>query len=512
MSERTHVPKHHRTPAGVHAPGRPAKIMLHVFVFAAFQSMLYFAVWWFSPQHAKHWLLFIPLSIATFWLFYESFIYWFYLIGMKVPRHRPAPEGRSVDVFTTAAPGEPLEMFARSLPALKALRYPHRTWLLDGSGNPALAALAHELDIERIDCSGVGGAKAGKINHALTQTDGDIVLVIDPDHIAEADFLDRVLGQFDDETVGFVQVVQAYYNQSASFVARAAAEQSYGFYGPILMGMHGYGTPIVIGANCTFRRAALESIDGHAVHLVEDFVTSLRLHAKGWRSVYVPEITARGLVPEDLTSYFNQQLKWATGMFQVLFTILPRTLTKLRGLRKLSYLLSATYYFSGVPILLNLLLPIVFLFLALWAVEMPIRGYVTHLLPFAFCFLGIHLLAQRWMRHPSERGLQWRGALLKLATWPVYVLALGYAIARVDVPYLPTPKTRGDSTAPLLVLPHLVVIAASLAALIYGWYSPLRDFEGTQLMMFFAGLNTLLMLPVVFIAGTETLRRKGVLR
>jgi cellulose synthase (UDP-forming) len=481
------------------------KVLVHLLVFAAFQSMLYFAVWWLDPEHAKQWIFFFPLTLATFWLFHESFIYWFYLIGMKTPRHRDAKPGVVVDVFTTAAPGEPVEMFARSLPALAAMRYPHQTWLLDGSGSAAIRRLAESLGIGRIDCTDVDGAKAGKINHALRQTDGEIVLVIDPDHVPEPEFLDRVLGHFDDPDVGFVQVVQAYHNQDASFVARASAEQSYGFYGPILMGMHGYGAPIVIGANCTFRRAALATIGGHAVHLVEDFVTSLRLHAAGWKSVYVPEIIARGLVPEDLTAYFSQQLKWATGMFQALFTELPRLAVRLRGWKKLTYLLSATYYFSGVPITLNMLLPIVFLFSALWAVEMPIRGYVTHLVPFAACFMAIHLLAQKWMRHPSERGLQWRGALLKVATWPVYMLALIYAIVGVNVPYLPTPKTRGRGTAPLLVLPHALIILLSLAAIVYGWYSPLRDFEGTQLMMFFAGLNSLLMLPVIAIAVAEAL-------
>ncbi|HOJ04717.1 MAG TPA: glycosyltransferase [Bacteroidota bacterium] len=504
MALSARVPDDHAMPV----PGRAAKLLLHVLVFAAFQSMLFFALWWFDPGHTKHLVLFVPLTIATFWLFHESFIYWFYLLGMRAPRHRTAAEGLRVDVFTTAAPGEPLDMFARSLPALVAMRYPHRSYLLDGSGSAELRALAESLGMERIDCTDVGGAKAGKVNHALARTSGDIVLVIDPDHVAREDFLDRVLGHFDDERVGFVQVVQGYHNQGASFVARAAAEQTYGFYGPILMGMHGYGSPIVIGANCTFRRAALDSIGGHAVHLVEDFVTSLRLHARGWRSVYVPDILCRGLVPEDLGAYFSQQLKWATGMFRALFTQLPKHVGQLRGWRALSYVLSATYYFNGVPMLINLLLPIIFLFSGWWAVEMPIKGYFAHLLPFVANFLLLHLVAQRWMRHPSERGLQWRGALLKLGSWPVYVLALLYAIAGVNVPYLPTPKTRGVRGSAWLVLPHVAVMLLSLAALLYAWQSPLRDFDGTRLMMFFAVLNMLLLAPFPLIAVLERLRAR----
>ena len=264
---------------------RTQRVITWALVFVGCEAILYFAEWWFSPEHRTHLVFFIPLSFATCWLLYESVMYWYYLLAMSVPERRAPRTGITVDVFTTAAPGEPVEMFERSLPALAAIDYPHTTHLLDGSGDPELGMLAGRLGIHRIDCSNVGGAKAGKINHALAQTSGEVVLVIDPDHVAQPNFLDAVLGYFDDPAVAFVQVVQAYHNQSASFVARAAAEQTYGFYGPVLMGMQGHGSPLAIGANCTFRRSALESIGGHAVHLVEDFVTSLRLHARGWKSV-----------------------------------------------------------------------------------------------------------------------------------------------------------------------------------------------------------------------------------
>jgi cellulose synthase (UDP-forming) len=479
------------------------RALIWLLAFIAVQTVLYFALWWLGPDHRRNLLIYIPLTFATFWFLFESCVYWLFLAGMQVPARRPARAGLAVDVFTTAAPGEPVEMFERSLPALRDIRYPHRTYLLDGSGNPALAALAECVGVTRIDCTGVGGAKAGKVNHALERTSGDIVLVIDPDHEAAPEFLDNVLGHFDDERVGFVQVVQAYHNQGMSWVARAAAEQTYGFYGPILMGMNRFGGPLVIGANCTFRRTALNSIGGHAVHLVEDFVTSLRLHAGGWKSVYVPEILARGLVPEDLRSYFSQQLKWATGMFQVLFGMMPRLFWKLPGWERLRYMISSTYYLIGLAITINLMLPIIFLFTGVWAVEMPIQGYVARLVPFVTMFLVIHLLSQRWMRHPSERGLQWRGMLLKLGTWPVYLLALAYAAAGVKVPYLPTAKTRQRGNFIGLVLPHLVVIILSLAGIVWALNSPLADFDGTRLMIVFASINCMLMLPTVLAAAAE---------
>jgi cellulose synthase (UDP-forming) len=158
-------------------------------------------------------------------------------------------------------------MFSKTLAACARVSYPHTTYLLDGTGDQRFQKEAEKWGAVRIDSRGLPGAKAGKINHALELTDEEFVLVLDPDHIPFPEFLDRVLGHFRDERVGFVQVSQAYYNQSRSYVARAAAEQTYNFYGPILMGMFGHGTSLAIGANCTFRRKALESIRGHGVGL-----------------------------------------------------------------------------------------------------------------------------------------------------------------------------------------------------------------------------------------------------
>jgi cellulose synthase (UDP-forming) len=486
------------------SPGTPPqrisateRILTWALVFLGFESVLYFGVWWFDPAHRVHLVFYLPLTFATFWLMYEAGMYWFYLLAMKLPERRTPKAGIEVDVFTTAAPGEPMEMFERSLPALAAMSYPHTTYLLDGSDTPGMEEMAKRFGVRRIDCTGVGGAKAGKINHGLSQTTGEIVLVIDPDHIPQAHFLETVLGNFDDPEVGFVQVAQAYYNQPSSFVARAAAEQTYGFYGPVLTGMHGCGAALVIGANCTFRRAALESIGGHAVDLVEDFVTSLRLHARGWKSVYIPEIVARGLVPEDLHSYFGQQLKWATGMFRVLFTMIPRLLFRLKGWQKFCYLLSSTYYFVGLPIAINLILPVVFLLFGLWAVEMPIRGYAFHLIPFAVMFLTIHRYSQRWMCAPEERGWQWRGMLLKVGTWPIYLLALIFALTGVEVPYLPTAKRRQEGIFPVLVAPHMLIVLCSVGAIIWGLRSPLSGYYGTKLMELLAGINVFLMSPTI---------------
>ena len=45
------------------------------------------------------------------------------------------------------------------------------------------------------------------------------------------------------------------------------------------------------------------------------------------------------------------------------------------------------------------------------------------------------------MCHPeSERGLHWRGMVLKYACWPVFFLGFLLAVVNADIPYIPTAK------------------------------------------------------------------------
>jgi cellulose synthase (UDP-forming) len=488
---------------------RKHRIILWVLITIGIEAVLYYAGWWFEPQHRKSLIFFALLSFAIFYGVYRSVVNWFYFLFINgSPRVEPAP-CLSVDVFTTAMPGEPYDMFEKTLTAIAAIRYPHQAYLLDGGNDPMLDELCGRLRIHHIDCRNVKGAKAGKVNYGLSLSTGEFILVIDPDHIPEPDFLHHVLGHFQDPEVGFVQVVQGYYNQGESIVARAGAEQTYGFYGPTMMGMNGLGATVAIGANCTFRRAALQSIGGHAVDLAEDLLTSVRLHAKRWKSVYVPLRLSFGLNPADLHSYFKQQLKWATGMFLVFFRDYFRLWGTMRWNQKLHYFFAGTYYFEGLTTAITCLLPILFLFFGLWAVEMNFSDFLLHVTPYAVMTFLIGWFVQRWYRDPSEKGLLWRGMVLKKGTWPIFLLGFLYCLTQTKVPYLPTPKTAEKGIFTNLVVPHLTVMILSGAAILYCLATRHHFVTGTILMMFFAACNIALMAPTVIIAHANWFSRNG---
>lgn len=445
--------------------GTVEKMLLGILVVAGLISIARLFDWWFREEHIASLPMFLILTIIFWWGLARTIILWIsYLFITKPPKIETKP-GLRVAIFTTSSPGEPLGMFEKTLAACSRITYPHTTYLLDDTGDPRFRETAERYGVVWLELVGLPGAKAGKINAALQQTDEEFILVLDPDHIPFPNFLDEVLGYFEDEKVGYVQVSQAYYNQYKSFTARAAAEQTYGFYGPTQMAMHGHNCAVAIGANCTFRRVALESIGGHGIGLAEDLVTAIRIHARKWKSVYSPVIVSRGLVPEDFGSFCKQQLKWARGVHEVLFAEIPRLWKDLSFWQRLSYLTIGTYYFSGVIMFLFMLIPFLYFLLDWQPASMDFSEFLIHWLPVGLISLLIYLFVQLWMCDPArERGLHWRGMILKFACWPVFFRGFTLSLKNADIPYIPTAKraVRGFTEFARPLIFHLFLFICTL--------------------------------------------------
>jgi cellulose synthase (UDP-forming) len=489
---------------------------LEMLVLAAMgvQAFLFFSEYWFFSTSRRSPFLFGLLTLAVFWNPLRNlYNWWVYLwashpLDLRPTDPEPLVDDRVADVLTTAMPGEPYGMFETTLEAISRLKCLNRAYLLDGGNDPALKALCERVGVEHVDCTGIKGAKAGKVNFCLRERSrAEFVLVIDPDHIPKPDFLARTLPWFHDPETGFVQVVQAYHNLRENWVAWGAAEQTFGFYGSTQMGLNGLGIPTAIGANCTFRRAALDSIGGHAEHLAEDALTSMRIHAEGWNSIYLPWRGSEGLVPTDLGTFWKQQLKWATGMSYLTFTEVPKLFRRFDPVARLHYIAASTYYLGGVAQALNLILPIVCLFFQVYGVEMPLTGFLIHLAPYLLVSTLMHALAQRWYTHREEMGVPWRSMLLEKATWHVYLLGFIFGAIGRKVPYLPTPKEGSEKPIPWLVAPHWAIILLSILAICWVPVHYHRIDDGTWLMVTFAAVNSLLLLPAAWLGIRGWFRR-----
>ena len=445
---------------------RPIRILISV----GLLFIVAFLVVYFQPDNRGYsWLFALLTASVTFKLLrllHEWYHYW-----NVVPSIPPAVTRTwSVDIMTTFCPGEPYEMVLNSLEAIQAITYPHTTYLCDEADDLYLRQICEQMGVRHVTRTDKKDAKAGNINNALQQATGDICVILDPDHVPVPDFLDHVLSYFEDAKIGFVQCVQAYYNYRESLVAYGAAEQTYTFYGPMMTCMGSYGTAQAIGANCTFRRAALDSIGGHAAGLSEDMHTAMQLHAKGWTSAYVPLPLSYGLVPATLSAYYKQQLKWARGTFELLVTTYPRVFRQLTWRQRVHYLTMPLYYFLGIVQLIDISIPIISLIIMRLPLRLDLLVFGTAYVPLLLSAFLIRQYAQRWLIEKHEPGFHTLGGVLSSGTWWVYTLGFIYTIFRVEVPYLPTPKRDQPRNNFILCLPNLLMLLITMGAIGYSTY------------------------------------------
>lgn len=216
------------------------------------------------------------------------------------------------------------EILLPTIAAAVALEPVHETWVLDDGERTEVAELAAALGAHYLARPTHEHAKAGNLNHALTVVEADIVAVLDADHVASPDFLAVTLGYFSDPKVAVVQTPQDFYNVTSFEHGGGIAygepfhEQTL-FYRLLQPGKNRWGAAFWCGTNALVRVKALREVGGAATDTItEDIHTTIRLHRRGWKSVYHNEVVARGLAADDAAQYQLQRNRWGTGAMQVL--------------------------------------------------------------------------------------------------------------------------------------------------------------------------------------------------
>lgn len=488
-------------------PTRAERWIVRTLVALGLLAMALF-IWWFAdPDHVGAQPLYFLLTFALGFRFLRLLHEWYHYLGISVPEMPASTREWKVDMVTTFCPGEPYEMIIDTLRAMKAVTYSHETYLCDEGNDPYMRQVCEELGVHHVYRGPEKkNAKAGNVNYCLEHhARGEIVVVMDPDHLPVPEFLDRVLPYFEDPRIGFVQCVQAYYNRDESFIAKAAAEQTYHFYGPMMMSMNTYGTAQAIGANCTFRRAALDSIGGHAPGLSEDMHTAMRLHAKGWKSLYVPEALSRGLVPASLSGFYKQQLKWTRGSLDLLVKVVPGLFRNLTWRQTLHYVTIPLYFLYGLIAVIDLGVPLAALVRAEAPWQVELGDLLLYAAPLICLTVIIRQFSQRWLLEEHERGFHLFGGAMLMGTWWIFLTGLVYTLLNVKVPYIPTPKDDKPANEWKLSLPNIFMILFSLAVIAYGLKLDWSPYS--LLMASFAGLNVVFLTLVVVISQRKLIHR-----
>lgn len=408
----------------------------------------------------------------------------------------------SVDLLITVY-GEPIDVIRRTAQAAKAVRGAHSTWILDDGKSDAVRDLAAGLQIGYIRRLTNHGAKAGNVNNALTVAKGDFFVILDADFVPQPDFLEETLPFMVDANVAFVQTPQTYGNMH-NIISRGAGYMQSMFYRFIQPGRTEFNAAFCVGTNVLFRRAAVLDIGGmYTQSKSEDVWTSLMLHERGWKSIYIPKTLAVGDAPETIEAYTKQQLRWATGGFEILFTHNPFSPKRTLSLdQRFMYFVTATFYLTGIAPGILLFVPALEVFFDLHPVNLQVDVLTWFLFYAGFYLLQVLLAAL------TLGSFRWEVLLLAANSFPIYLRALNNALSGVDTKWHVTGATK-KSSAFNFIIPQVLTFVFLLGTSIVSIW---RDLTLGQpnVATFWSVVNTLAIGAFIGVGFHEAREVRGV--
>jgi cellulose synthase (UDP-forming) len=423
-------------------------------------------------------------------------------LPMDLANHLPA-----VDVMVCTY-NEPVSVLYRTLVGCQAIDYPNkRVFLLDDGSRPEMAQLAERLGVNYISRPSNEHAKAGNLNNALRQTNGDLVLVFDADHVPCKSFLQEVVGFFlQDDRLAFVQTPQHFFTIDPfqrNLVAEEVANNEQDlFFHIIEPGNDHWGACFFAGSGAIFRRNALAQIGGFAVETItEDVHTGLRLHARGWRSAFYNKDLAAGLAQDSFADFVKQRLRWARGMTQIFFNDHPLLVGGLSMAQRLCYFAGIWYFFNGLHRMIFLLAPLAFLLFGMMTINAGFIEVLTFYLPSFVClFLGYTILTKGY-RHSF-----WSEVYETATCFYLTFATIGTCLSPGRSKFMVTPKGGVSDKITFnwqIVVPQIVIATLTIVGLVWAVmrsvYTP-EYLGGIFTNFFWSAYNLVLLIGAIYVA------------
>lgn len=330
---------------------------------------------------------------------------------------------------------EDLSIVRGTVYAALGIDWPHdklRISILDDGKRDSFRLFAEQAGVNYIARSDNQHAKAGNLNHALQQLDGELVAIFDCDHVPVRSFLQMTVGWFlRDSRLALVQTPHHFLSpdpfERNLGTFRQRPNEGELFYGLVQDGNDMWNAAFFCGSCAVLRRSAIDDIGGFAVETVtEDAHTALRLHRRGWNSAYVRIPQAAGLATESLSAHIGQRIRWARGMAQIFRTDNPLLGRGLTIFQRICYANAMLHFLAGLPRLVFLTAPLAFLLLHAYIIYAPAMMIILYVIP--------HMV------HASLTNSRMQGEH-RLTFWgEVYETVLAWYIARPTTVALFNPK------------------------------------------------------------------------
>ncbi|HEY2792754.1 MAG TPA: glycosyltransferase, partial [Micromonosporaceae bacterium] len=329
-------------------------------------------------------------------------------------------------------------------------------------------------------------------------------------------FLERTIGYFRDPDVAFVVAPQVYGNMYENWVTHGASVQQYLFSGVVERAGNGLDAPLLIGTNHLYRPAAWRQIGGYQDSIIEDHLTSMRIQAAvnpvtnhQWKGVYTPDVLAIGEGPASWADYFNQQKRWAYGIWEILLRRKLQAPRELRPKQRMLYGLVQFYYPSvATSMLMGNFATALYMLTGITSISL--NGHVW--LALWGASMGSWFLLWFWLRrfnvakHEREEvGVP--GMALALFAGPIYVAAAIAALLRRPLAYAVTAKGKLKTTESISTFRLHLMWAAAGGALLAASFIGHHDFTALRVwscLTIFTGIA-----PPVIAALTAMRNRFG---
>lgn len=228
----------------------------------------------------------------------------------------------SVDVFLPSA-GEDLAVLHNTFWHVSQLDWygDLTVYVLDDSDRDSVRELADAFGYEyRVRPNRGYLKKAGNLRFGFDESHGDFITIFDADFVPRPDYLHELMPYTSEDDVAIVQSPQFFdTTHRMKWMEYSAGATQVLFYRWIQAARDRSDASICVGTCAIYRRSALELGGGFsAIEHSEDVYTGVDLMRVGFRTRYVPVVVSKGLCPETLDQFANQQYRWANGSMSLL--------------------------------------------------------------------------------------------------------------------------------------------------------------------------------------------------
>ncbi len=280
------------------------------------------------------------------------------------------------------------------------------------------------FDIHYIHRTNREGYKAGALKNALNFCKGEFVAIFDADFVPNEDFLIRTIPHFKNDNVGMVQTRWEHLNEDYSFLTKTQALNLDGHFCMEQQVRNKAGFFINFnGTAGIWRKSTIfDAGNWQADTLTEDMDLSYRAQLKGWKFVYLNDVTSPAELPTDINALKAQQFRWTKGSIETGKKILPKVF---KAKLPLKVKMESLVHLSG-----NIVFPFIIL-VAILNVPVVILKNKYPELDIYYSLMSIFVLATIstflfYMYSQKSIRFNWRK---KLLIFPVYLAgSMGMAI------------------------------------------------------------------------------------